>query len=155
MDKHRNKKHNNWKNQQNSKNNNFTEQNQKAKFYPFSYENRESNQERLKAIEEIKTRQNICPMCNLPITDLTSSLTDKKTNQPIHFECALEEVKKNEEIKENEKIAYIGQGRFGILYYENIRDQKHFSIKKIIEWENRETKSQWRGEISDLYSKIN
>lgn len=155
MDKHRNKKHNNWKNQQNSRNNNFIEQNQKPKFYPSSYENRESNQERLKAIEEIKTRKNICPMCNLPITDIASSLTDKKTNQPVHFDCVLEEVRKNEKINENEKIAYIGQGRFGILYYENIRDQKHFTIKKIIEWEDKETKSQWRGEISDLYSKIN
>ena len=56
---------------------------------------------------------------------------------------------------ENEKVAYIGQGRFAVLHYENIRDQRHFTIKKIIEWESREEQSQWREELSGLYSKIN
>ena len=56
---------------------------------------------------------------------------------------------------ENEKVAYIGQGRFAVLSYENIREQKNFKIKKIIEVEDRENKSEWRTEISDLYSKIN
>ena len=54
-----------------------------------------------------------------------------------------------------EKIAYIGQGRFGILSYENIRDQKNFKIKKVIEVEDREKVSEWRTEISEIYSKIN
>ena len=56
---------------------------------------------------------------------------------------------------ENEKIAYIGQGRFGVLYYENMRDQRHFTIKRIIEWEDRDSKPEWRTEISEVYSKIN
>ena len=54
----------------------------------------------------------------------------------------------------NEKIAYIGQGRFGVLYFENPRDQRKFTIKKIIEWEDREKKSEWREELSGLYSQI-
>lgn len=154
MDRRRNKKHNNWKNQQNNKNTNV-EDFSKPKFKPSNYENSETDKERLKAIEEIKNRENICPICNKPITDLASCLSDKKTNLPVHFECAFSEVEKNENVGENEKIAYIGQGRFGILHYDDIRDQRHFSIKKIIEWEDRDTNSSWRDEISNLYSKVN
>lgn len=162
MDRHRNRKrNNNWKNNQQNQRNNL--QNQKInsverrqpQFNPNNYEDEAANKERLRAIEEIKSRQIICPKCNQPITDITSCLADKSTNSPIHFECALNDVSKNEKLGENEKIAYIGQGRFGILYYENPRDQRHFTIKKIIEWEDRDTKSEWRGELSELYSKVN
>ena len=63
-------------------------------------------------------------------------------------------MKENEPIGENEKIAYIGQGRFAVLYYENPKDQKKFVIKKVIEWENREQKAEWRDELSGLYSQV-
>ena len=55
---------------------------------------------------------------------------------------------------EKEKVVYIGQGRFGVLYFENPRDQRKFTIKKVIEWEDRDKKSEWREELSGLYSKI-
>ena len=97
----------------------------------------------------------ICPKCGQPITEIASDIADKATGAPMHFDCVLEQVKQSEPTGENEKIAYIGQGRFAVLYYENIRDQRHFTIKKIIEWESREQQSQWREELSGLYSKIN
>ena len=93
--------------------------------------------------------------CGQPITEIASAIADKNSGEPIHFDCALNEVKQAEPTGENEKIAYIGQGRFAVLSYENIRDQRHFTIKKIIEWESREQQSQWREELSGLYSKIN
>ena len=72
----------------------------------------------------------------------------------MHFDCVLAQLKQNERVGENEKIAYIGQGRFAVLYYENPRDQKKFVIKKIIEWEDRDQKSEWRDELSGLYSQV-
>ena len=107
-----------------------------------------------KAIQEFKARQIVCPMCGAQILDVASALNDRKTGKPVHFECAMESVSKNETLGENEKIAYIGQGRFGVLYFENPRDQRKFTIKKIIEWEDREAKSEWREEMSNLYSQI-
>ena len=103
----------------------------------------------------MKARQVICPLCNQPITDLASAMTDKESGNPVHFECALEKVKCQETTGENEKIAYIGQGRFAVIFFENPRDQRHFTIKKIIEWEDREQKSAWRDEICGLYSQVN
>ena len=165
MDKRRNRKRSNWNNQrnqqgknqnQNQNQNQNSEQKQKKtfQFNHTAYENEESKLERQKAIQEVKAREVICAKCGQPITEIASSLCDKKSGEPIHFECALNEVQAGETLGENEKIAYIGQGRFGVLYYENPRDQRKFTIKKIIEWEDREKTSEWRDELSGLYSKV-
>jgi len=154
MDRRRNKKfQKNWKNNQNK---GFEKEKKEVfQFNKTAYENAEADKQRLEAIDQLKKRENICPMCNQPILDLASSLADKASGKPVHFECALEKVKSAEPTDENEKVAYIGQGRFAVLSYENIRDQRHFTIKKIIEWEERDKKSEWRDEFSSLYSKIN
>ena len=163
MDKRRNKKRSNWNGKNNTQqknqnsNQNQNSENKQKKTFQFNhtiYENAESKLERQKAIQEIKTREIFCAKCGEPITELASSLCDRKSGDPIHFECALHEVESGESLNEKEKIAYIGQGRFGILYYENPRDQRKFTIKKIIEWEDREKNSEWRDELSSLYSKV-
>ena len=162
MDKRRNRKHSNWNNNNNnngqkSNQQGKNQQQQQQKVFQFNhnlYENEESKKEKQKAIQELKTREIICPVCGQPITEIASSLSDKKSGDPIHFECALKEVEANETLGEKEKIAYIGQGRFGVLYYENPRDQRKFVIKKIIEWEDREKTNEWREELSGLYSKV-
>ena len=161
MDKRRNRKRSNWNNQRNqqgkNQNQNQNSEQKQKKVFQFNqtaYENEEAKLERQKAIQELKAREVICAKCGQPITEIASSLCDKKTGEPIHFECALNEVQAGETLGENEKIAYIGQGRFGVLYYENPRDQRKFTIKKIIEWEDREKTSEWRDELSGLYSKV-
>lgn len=157
----RNKNHNNWNNNQQKnngqKNNSVGEQPKQKKFEPSktNYEDENVLKERKKAIQELKTRQVLCSKCGNPILDISSAMADKSTGNPVHFECVLKEIESKETLGENEKVAYIGQGRFGVLSYENIRDQKHFTIKKIIEWEEREQKASWREEVSDLYSKVN
>ena len=165
MDKRRNRKRSNWNGQKNNQQKNQN-QNQNInqtqtsdarakKTFQFNrtvYENEESKRERQKAIQEIKAREVICAKCGQPITELASSLCDKTSGKPIHFECALHEVEAGETLGEKEKIAYIGQGRFGLLYYENPRDQRKFTIKKIIEWEDREKKADWRNEVASKFS---
>ena len=170
MDKRRKQKHSNWNNQKNNAQKNVSQQinnqqtqnlnqnnDSKRKSFQFNqsaYENEDTKKEKQKAILEIKSREVICAKCGQQITDISSALSDKKSGNPIHFECAIKEVESTEKVGENEKIAYIGQGRFGVLYYENPRDQRKFTIKKIIEWEDREKKSEWRDELSGLYSQI-
>lgn len=119
-----------------------------------SHENPEAVAQREQAIKELKAREIVCPKCGKIITDVASAMSDKSTGKPIHFECAMEQVSSAETLGQNEKIAYIGQGRFAVLYYENIRDQRHFHIKKIIEWEGRDSKPEWRDEMSGLFSQV-
>ena len=112
------------------------------------------NRRRNRNWNEQKKNTNENSKCGKPLTDIASAMTDKTSGEPVHFECALEQVSGSESLAQNEKIAYIGQGRFAVLSYENIRDQRHFHIKKIIEWEGRDSKPEWRNEMSGLFSQV-
>jgi|SRR5574344_145796 hypothetical protein len=149
----RNRKYsNNWNNQKN----NSQEKNKQKQFVPTHIvcESESEIQEKNNAIQEIKSRQLICPKCGELITDIASAMVDSQSGKPMHFECALAKLKESEKIEENEKISYIGHGRFAILKFENPRDQRHFEIKKIIEWEKTDVKVEWREELSSLYSQV-
>lgn len=124
------------------------------KLFYIPHNNLEETARKEKEIAALKTQAMICPICGKQIDDIASSISDKNTQNPIHFECAMAEVAKTEHCGENEKICYIGQGRFGVLYFENPRDQRHFVIKKIINIEDTNTVAPWRSKLSELYSQI-
>lgn len=176
MSRNRRNKHNN-KNRNNANNSSFSENSQnsakgnrsnknhekdfgflndkpKFQFNRHNYENEEERLENQKAIQELKSKNVVCPMCGQIISDVASSLSDKISGEPVHFDCAIQKVRENENLNEGEKISYIGQGRFAVIHFENPKDQKKFSIKKIIEWENKDSHSQWREEYSSLFSQI-
>ena len=154
MDRNRHhKKSSNWKNQNNQNQKSF-ENKKTFQFNQAAYDNPEENKKRLEAIQVMKAKENICPLCHQNITDMPTAIVDKASGLPAHFECVLKKVEESEKVGENEKIAYIGQGRFGLLYFENPRDQRKFTIKKIIDYEDKEKDIEWRSEISELYSKI-
>ncbi len=147
------KSNNNNNNNRNSGNQNEGQKNTpKFKFVP--QENPELAAKKAKAIQEFKARENICPLCSQAITDMSSAIAEKSSGKPVHFECVMARLSETEKVGQNEKIAYIGQGRFGILYFENPRDQRHFTIKKIIDWEEKDKKPEWREEMSGLYSQV-
>lgn len=98
--------------------------------------------------------QPVCALCGKPITDLASAMQERGGGDPIHFECAMEQLSSSEKLDEGDKIAYIGQGRFAVLNYPNIRDVRTFSIKKIIEWEDRNEKPVWRNDMAELFSHV-
>ena len=107
------------------------------------------------AIAGFKTNNRpVCEKCGQPITDMSTAIENKTSGKPIHFDCALKILSEQERVEEGDRITYIGQGRFGIVNFPNIHDMKHFSIKKIIEWENKENKPVWRNEMAELYSQV-
>lgn len=141
--------------------NNWNEVHSKGEARPQREEKRFYNAEteaelagRESAIREFKARENICPACGKPITDIAEAIADQNTGVPMHFDCVLEKVKASENPRNGQQVAYIGQGRFALISYENPREQKSFKIEKIIEWEDKNKPSTWRGEMADLYSKV-
>ncbi len=54
---------------------------------------------------------------------------------------------------ENEKIVYIGGGRFGLISFLHGKESLGFEIKKIIPWEDQEKRAQWRIDIAGEYSR--
>ncbi len=105
-------------------------------------------------VQHIELETYICPRCSQPITDLPSALADTSTGVPVHFDCVLHFLQNTEELKEHEKIIYIGQGRFAVVHFENPHDLRKFTINKIIDWEERDKLYEWRKAISGLYNKV-
>ena len=101
-----------------------------------------------------------CPWCGKPIRDLSQAITDKDTGVPVHFDCVAARIGEGERLEKGDTISYIGGGRFGIVCFggENSQDRntasgRHdFKIKKIIEWENKDKRAEWRSVICDHYS---
>lgn len=110
--------------------------------------------ENQEAIKAFKARTPECPICGKPITEVSSALADKESGEPAHFDCVLQKVQESEKLTPEQKIVYIGQGRFGVVVFPNPHDTKNFSIQRIIEWESREKKYGWRAEIAGLYSQV-
>lgn len=97
----------------------------------------------------------VCERCDMPIGDVGSALVSKTTGKPIHFDCAIASISEQERVENNERIIYIGQGRFGILKFPNMHDMRHFSIRKVIDWEDaKDEKPEWRNTLADLYSQV-
>ncbi len=111
-------------------------------------------QKDLEAIRELKDREVVCAKCGKRIDDLSSALADKMTGTPVHFDCVLEELQQRERLQENQRVTYIGQGRFAVVCFPDEHDTKNFSIVRIIEWEERDKKFEWRQEIAGMYSQV-
>jgi hypothetical protein len=93
-----------------------------------------------------------CPVCGKPIRNVSSAVTDKVSGTPAHFDCILEKIAAGEVQGKGEVVAYLGGGRFGVLHYANPRDVRSFKIKKIIEWEDKDNRAEWRQDVAGHFS---
>ncbi|MBQ1643175.1 MAG: hypothetical protein II103_01450 [Treponema sp.] len=156
-DRHSKHRGNNWKNSSRNENGTYagnSSSQQKKHFVPPKAVTAEQIRHDEEAIRAFKSENRpLCAHCGQPITDMASALALQNGN-PIHFDCALEIIDGQEKLGEGEKISYIGQGRFGVVYFPNAHDVKHFVIRKIIEWEDKEHRLPWRDEMSELYSHV-
>ncbi len=85
-----------------------------------------------------KKNYDICPLCNKPIHNLSTSINHRETGKKVHFDCMLRELKKEYHLNPNEEIYYIGSGRFGIV--EKVKKGKNTEIiiKRRIQYEERD-----------------
>ena len=110
-----------------------------------------------------------CSFCGKPVTEFASALADKTTDKPVHFDCVLDYLTEHETLSAGQSISYIGQGRFAVISSKAPASVQgtpaagsvaagapppRFVIERIIEWEPRDKKYEWRANIADAYSKI-
>ncbi|GHV50479.1 hypothetical protein AGMMS49579_04120 [Spirochaetia bacterium] len=93
-----------------------------------------------------------CPYCGKPIQDMSTAITDKSSALPVHFDCVIARLAEGEMLEPGDAVTYIGGGRFGVVQFLNPSDSRNFKIKKIVEWENKENRADWRKDIGDHYS---
>jgi len=86
-----------------------------------------------------------CPLCGEPIKDIASAITERTSGNPAHFDCVMKKIAEEEEVQEDEKICYLGNGSFGIIQKRNSK-QMNFFIRKRIQYEEKDsaTSQTWR-----------
>ncbi|RKX74109.1 MAG: hypothetical protein DRP87_17580 [Spirochaetes bacterium] len=91
----------------------------------------------------------ICRMCGKVIRNLNLAISDNLNGEPLHFSCVLDYLSRTEKLGSDESICYIGSGCFGIVKSEKNSLKNSLTIRKRIQYENIEKKSEWRRQIMD------
>ena len=77
----------------------------------------------------------VCSKCNKKIEEMKSSIKDNKTDQYYHFNCVINEIKKDNAVDSKQRIVYLGNGAFGIIEDLEPETNNHkFIIKKKIQY---------------------
>ncbi len=91
----------------------------------------------------------VCPICEKPIRDIISCMSMKfdGEDKPIHFDCAIDKLRSENELFKNESLVYRGVGKFFIVDKSVRGDNLAFKIVREIEFENLENCPSWRKKI--------
>jgi len=94
----------------------------------------------------------ICIWCDKPIKEFSTVISDPETGKSVHFDCAIKRIAEREHLEKDDTVGYIGGGRFGIIHFNNQKGAKRFRIKKVFEWEDKESRSEWRVSLCEHFS---
>ncbi|UPA18160.1 hypothetical protein bpuCAU1_000711 [Borrelia puertoricensis] len=91
----------------------------------------------------------VCPICEKPIRDILSCISMKLSGEdkPIHFECAIDKLKSENELFKNESLLYRGVGKFFVIDKSVRGNSLAFKIVREIDFENLESCPSWRKKI--------
>ncbi len=91
----------------------------------------------------------LCPVSGEEIDDIFTAIADPQTGRPAKFDSVLEKIAATETLKDDERIAYIGRGAFGIVAMEKgDNNRPHLVVRKRIEYEPSSDAQGWRKELS-------
>lgn len=85
-----------------------------------------------------------CPVCEEGVKEVGNAIDYQ--GGPAHFDCVLRSLTENENLKQGEKIAYIGSGRFGVIVNKKNDSGGPFTLLKEIDVEDRGKNLPWRDE---------
>lgn len=89
----------------------------------------------------------VCPICEQNIRDVLTAIIVSSDGTAAHFDCVVRKITADEELGPREKICYLGGGEFGIVHFKS-QDQRRFSVRKRIKFEEKEHIPDWHREIS-------
>lgn len=103
--------------------------------------------------EPLFKRENLpelsCVICEKSIRNVHAAMSFQ--GNAIHFECAIEKIQREEQLKPDEHICYLGAGAFGIVAFRQ-GNQGKFTVRKRIQFEEKDQKSEWRKTIGKIVS---
>ena len=86
-----------------------------------------------------------CPVCNEGVKEVGNAI-DYLGQGPTHFDCVLRALNEKETLKPDEKIIYVGSGRFGVINNKKNDSGVPFTLLREIDVEDREKVLTWRDE---------
>jgi hypothetical protein len=93
-----------------------------------------------------------CPLCEQNIRDVLTAIIISDDGTAAHFDCVLKKLSAEEELRNREKICYLGGGEFGIVRFPS-SDARKFTIRKRIKLESKEHAPEWRKDIAESLSR--
>ncbi|MCG8451580.1 MAG: hypothetical protein MI717_00180 [Spirochaetales bacterium] len=84
-----------------------------------------------------------CAVCGEIIRDITSALGQSADGQPVHFDCALKAAQKELEPQGDEKVIYLGKGRFAAVDA-GMYQKRRLKILRQTDWEVPQEPLEWR-----------
>lgn len=90
-----------------------------------------------------------CPISGEEIEDIVTAIAEPHSGRPARFDRVIEKIAATEEIGENERLAYIGRGAFGIVSIEKGENGRpELTVRKRFQYEDSHEKYQWRKELA-------
>ena len=87
-----------------------------------------------------------CAICKEKIKFIEESFFNKESDELLHLECVINEIRKENKITDNQKISYIGSGKFIVFEKHNNK----YNFLRTIEWERIENLHRMQKEIESL-----
>jgi hypothetical protein len=76
-------------------------------------------------------------MCGGRISDPLTTVRERDSEKPAHFDCVLKRLGVEKRIAPHEKIYYLGGGNFGIVTERRSRGRLELVIRERFEYESR------------------
>jgi len=89
----------------------------------------------------------VCPVCGQNVRDILTAISFGAEKVPAHFDCVVKELAGKEELKNKEKIVYLGKGEFGVVKFKGNSGGKFEIIKRIPMENDKEGPITWRRDI--------
>lgn len=89
----------------------------------------------------------VCPLCGQNVRDILTAISMDGEGTPAHFDCVLKKISAQEELKNREKVCYLGKGEFGVVRFKGNNGGK-FEIVKRVTVEPTDKPISWRKEIA-------
>ena len=90
-----------------------------------------------------------CPYCGQNVRDVLTAIAIEENEAPTHFDCVIKKIAEDEKLQPKEKVVYLGNGAFGVVYFKNPSDPRQFTIRKRIQIEAEKTEIDWRKSVSN------
>ena len=87
-----------------------------------------------------------CPVCGKVVRDVNSAMAYGEDNKPAHLDCVLKEIGEREPVAGDERLCYIGAGRFAVIKAKV--GKNGLEVVRSIQYEERENAVPWRRALS-------